>query len=195
MEVCHYCPATDDESVVEQTSKACGVATAFLFVGRVMTSADCGEVGVWGRRDRRGEPNFLSVRSEEPFDAAATRGGMKRARDDSAISSPLSTPPSPPSDYSPKTNRVIYTADTLPKELQKYTSDSFLTDVDSRYWHQRYRLFSRYDEGIWMDKEAWYSVTPEGIARHLARFIHTKCPGTTLIDAFCGVRFWHRDRA
>jgi hypothetical protein len=38
-----------------------------------------------------------------------------------------------------------------------------------------------------MDKEAWYSVTPEGIARHLARFIHHRCPGTTIVDAFCGV--------
>jgi hypothetical protein len=38
-----------------------------------------------------------------------------------------------------------------------------------------------------MDREAWYSVTPEGIARHLARFMHEKCPGTTIVDAFCGV--------
>jgi len=38
-----------------------------------------------------------------------------------------------------------------------------------------------------MDEEAWYSVTPEGIARHLARFIADKCPGGTIIDAFCGV--------
>jgi hypothetical protein len=38
-----------------------------------------------------------------------------------------------------------------------------------------------------MDQEAWYSVTPEGIARHLARFIRSKCPGSTIVDAFCGV--------
>jgi hypothetical protein len=37
-----------------------------------------------------------------------------------------------------------------------------------------------------MDEEAWYSVTPEGIARHLARFIADKCPGGTIVDAFCG---------
>ena len=38
-----------------------------------------------------------------------------------------------------------------------------------------------------MDEEAWYSVTPEGIARHLARFIASKCQGDTIVDAFCGV--------
>ena len=38
-----------------------------------------------------------------------------------------------------------------------------------------------------MDEEAWYSVTPEGIARHLAKFIADKCPGQTIIDAFSGV--------
>lgn len=38
-----------------------------------------------------------------------------------------------------------------------------------------------------MDKEAWYSVTPEGIARHLAKFIAHKITGGTIVDAFCGV--------
>jgi hypothetical protein len=57
----------------------------------------------------------------------------------------------------------------------------------SRYWYQRYRLFSRYDEGILMDEEAWYSVTPEGIARHLAKFMAERYSGRTIIDAFCGV--------
>jgi hypothetical protein len=60
-----------------------------------------------------------------------------------------------------------------------------------RYWHQRYRLFSRYDDGIWMDGEAWYSVTPEGIARHVARFMAEKSPKQTIIDAFCGVLLSH----
>ena len=39
-----------------------------------------------------------------------------------------------------------------------------------------------------MDREAWYSVTPEGIARHLARFIaEKKSTESVIIDAFCGV--------
>jgi len=57
-----------------------------------------------------------------------------------------------------------------------------LTGV-SKYWAQRYRLFSKYDEGIRMDEESWYSVTPEKIARHIA----LKCKCDVVVDAFCGV--------
>lgn len=34
-----------------------------------------------------------------------------------------------------------------------------------KYWLQRYTLFSRFDEGVMMDEEGWYSVTPEVLAR------------------------------
>jgi len=40
--------------------------------------------------------------------------------------------------------------------------------VADKYWAQRKRLFSRYDDGIQLDHEGWYSVTPEAIANHLA---------------------------
>lgn len=40
--------------------------------------------------------------------------------------------------------------------------------VADKYWAQRKRLFSRYDSGIQLDKESWYSVTPEAIAKHHA---------------------------
>lgn len=39
----------------------------------------------------------------------------------------------------------------------------------AKYWMQRYSLFSRYDDGIAMDDEAWFSVTPEIIAWHQAK--------------------------
>jgi len=55
----------------------------------------------------------------------------------------------------------------------------------AKYWYQRYRLFSRYDEGIKMDEEGWFSVTPESIAQHQATRM---CSGEGLIiDAFTGV--------
>lgn len=37
-----------------------------------------------------------------------------------------------------------------------------------KYWLQRYSLFKRFDEGILMDEEGWYSATPEVIAAHHA---------------------------
>ncbi|KAJ1973803.1 RNA methylase protein [Dimargaris xerosporica] len=52
-----------------------------------------------------------------------------------------------------------------------------------KYWHQRYHLFSRYDSGIRMDQEGWYSVTPEAIAIHIAQ----RCRAKVVVDAFCGV--------
>ena len=53
----------------------------------------------------------------------------------------------------------------------------------AKYWAQRYRLFSRFDNGIKMDKEGWFSVTPERIAKHIAE----RCRCDLIIDAFCGV--------
>lgn len=37
-----------------------------------------------------------------------------------------------------------------------------------KYWLQRYSLFQKFDEGILMDEEGWYSATPEVIAAHQA---------------------------
>ncbi|KAF9434899.1 Trimethylguanosine synthase [Entomortierella beljakovae] len=58
----------------------------------------------------------------------------------------------------------------LPKDMQKY-------------WYQRYRYFRLFDQGIKMDLEGWYSVTPEKIATHIAQ----RCASDVIIDAFCGV--------
>uniref|UniRef100_A0A8C8YKR1 Trimethylguanosine synthase n=1 Tax=Prolemur simus TaxID=1328070 RepID=A0A8C8YKR1_PROSS len=56
----------------------------------------------------------------------------------------------------------------------------------AKYWAQRYRLFSRFDDGIKLDREGWFSVTPEKIAEHIAgRVSQSKCD--IVVDAFCGV--------
>ncbi|KAJ8291548.1 Trimethylguanosine synthase [Rhodotorula toruloides] len=65
---------------------------------------------------------------------------------------------------------VRYTTENLPDELEKY-------------WAQRYRLFSLFDEGCEMDREGWYSVTPENIAAQIAE----RCRCGVVVDAFCGV--------
>ncbi|KAK3579149.1 hypothetical protein CHS0354_022171 [Potamilus streckersoni] len=64
----------------------------------------------------------------------------------------------------------------IPPEIE---ADSEL----KKYWAQRYRLFSKFDEGIMMDKEGWFSVTPEKIAEHIAE----RCQCDVVLDAFCGV--------
>jgi 16S rRNA G966 N2-methylase RsmD len=61
-----------------------------------------------------------------------------------------------------------------------------------KYWAQRRRLFTKFDQGIQMDSEGWFSVTPEIIADHVAhrvRDLHvaTAAPqGWVVLDAFCG---------
>lgn len=43
-------------------------------------------------------------------------------------------------------------------------------DVHEKYWDQRYRIFSRFDHGVQLDAESWYSVTYESIGNEIARF-------------------------
>merc|ERR1711871_945510 len=54
--------------------------------------------------------------------------------------------------------------------------DSPPEGVDNKYWDQRYRLFSRFQQidfttgehsQIQLDEESWYSVTPECIADYI----------------------------
>ncbi|XP_061851165.1 trimethylguanosine synthase isoform X2 [Colius striatus] len=57
----------------------------------------------------------------------------------------------------------------------------------AKYWAQRYRLFSRFDEGIKLDREGWFSVTPEKIAEHIAVRVSQSFDCDIIVDAFCGV--------
>lgn len=70
------------------------------------------------------------------------------------------------------------------------------TIIPNKFWAQRDRLFSRFNEGIQISEtEGWYSVTPEAIANHIAQKM---IPSATIanstsvaqpfiiMDAFCG---------
>lgn len=41
--------------------------------------------------------------------------------------------------------------------------------IPEKYWSQRYKYFSRFDEGIQIDEESWFMVTHEDIADRIAR--------------------------
>jgi trimethylguanosine synthase len=57
----------------------------------------------------------------------------------------------------------------------------------SKYFHQRFRLFSRYSRGIRMDAEGWFSVTPEAVAACNARLLAPLTASPRLVvDAFVG---------
>ncbi|KAG6898634.1 hypothetical protein C0993_005471, partial [Termitomyces sp. T159_Od127] len=66
-----------------------------------------------------------------------------------------------------------------------YTYASEVPEDLQKYFAQRERYFSRYSDppGCLLDKEGWYSVTPELIADQIAE----RCRCDTILDAFCGV--------
>ncbi|PWZ00968.1 hypothetical protein BCV70DRAFT_159548 [Testicularia cyperi] len=52
-----------------------------------------------------------------------------------------------------------------------------------KYWRNRHRLFSLYDQGCLLDSESWFSVTPESVAFRIA----ARCSSErTVLDLFGG---------
>ena len=61
--------------------------------------------------------------------------------------------------------------------------------VLKKFYKKRYYLFSKYDRGIKIDDEGWYSVTPETLAKHTASRV---CDvfgfqNANVMDCCCGV--------
>ncbi len=58
-----------------------------------------------------------------------------------------------------------------------------------KFYKKRYFLFSKFDRGIKIDAESWYSVTPEIIAKHVAGRVTEKFGemNANVVDGFCGV--------
>ena len=40
------------------------------------------------------------------------------------------------------------------------------------FFDRRHTLFSKYDDGILLDDESWYSVTPEPLAQYIAKKVN-----------------------
>ena len=103
----------------------------------------------------------------------------------------------------PSKNKILILKTS--QECEEYEGVHFLTHGGEKYWAQRYRFFSRFDEGVLLDKSkqtpqriqtqsshmflisfntaGWFSVTPEAIARHTAE----RCRCAVVVDAFCGI--------
>jgi trimethylguanosine synthase len=59
-------------------------------------------------------------------------------------------------------------------------------EVPDKFWSQRRRLFTLYDQGIQLDKESWYSVTPEAIANHISAYLVGNRENAIIVDPFSG---------
>ena len=58
-------------------------------------------------------------------------------------------------------------------------------DLES-FFYRRRELFSKFDRGVRMDAECWYSVTPERLAAHIAVRMCKARRGLLVVDPFCG---------
>lgn len=68
----------------------------------------------------------------------------------------------------------MHSYETLPENCKKY-------------WKKRYMLFSRFDDGVYMTSELWYSVTPEDVAVFAAKLIKELMPDSKhILDVCCG---------
>lgn len=63
------------------------------------------------------------------------------------------------------------------------THDRLGCPTAQRYWDLRRDLWSRFDDGIKMDEEGWFSVTPEKTAALIAERCRSE---DVVIDAYCG---------
>ncbi|KKK12346.1 hypothetical protein P175DRAFT_0501308 [Aspergillus ochraceoroseus IBT 24754] len=75
-----------------------------------------------------------------------------------------------------------------PPEVHHYEHRGEVPWDIQNYWAQRYDIFSRYDEGIWLTDDAWFGVTPELISMKIALQIADAASSDrkVLVDAFAG---------
>ena len=69
-----------------------------------------------------------------------------------------------------KKRRKLRNKHSLHTKLHDQTPPTNI-NVHHKYWDQRYRLLSKYDHGVILDEESWYSITPEIIANHITNTI------------------------
>ncbi|KAE9544668.1 hypothetical protein AGLY_000210 [Aphis glycines] len=54
--------------------------------------------------------------------------------------------------------------------------------IPIKYWAMRYMLFTKFNSGIQLDEESFYSVCPEVLSEHIAK----RCENNIVCDPFCG---------
>ncbi|KAL8442881.1 hypothetical protein Emed_007096 [Eimeria media] len=90
-------------------------------------------------------------------------------------------------------SRQLRTGDIVAAEVWAYSppqeaAGSFMgkrqncKNEEEQRWRMRRELFSRFDNGIQLDDDMWWSVTPEQLAAHTAE--RCRCP--LLLDGFAG---------
>lgn len=62
-----------------------------------------------------------------------------------------------------------------------------LPDNCKKYWRKRFQLFSKFEQGVYLSSELWFSVTPEAVAIFTADLVAQLLPAaTSILDLCCG---------
>ncbi|KAJ1427013.1 RNA cap guanine-N2 methyltransferase-domain-containing protein [Ochromonadaceae sp. CCMP2298] len=64
-------------------------------------------------------------------------------------------------------DQLLDAAAAVREDIDLVSRESAPQGVHLKYWDQRYRLLSKFDHGILLDEESWYSITPEAVAKHV----------------------------
>ena len=59
-------------------------------------------------------------------------------------------------------------------QYEKTTPTIQLKKKIRKFYHKRHFLFKKFDEGIVLDEESWYSVVPEEVACYIAERLHKR---------------------
>ena len=82
--------------------------------------------------------------------------------------------------------QIVRMPKSLLRKLQKCSKAETPAEIPSdlqKYYRSRYYLFSKFDDGILLDYDGWFSVTPQSVAKQIAQSL--SC--SFILDAFCGV--------
>lgn len=84
--------------------------------------------------------------------------------------------------------RMKYMATILLTKIKTTLRSTTSLPLVGSFINKRRYLFSKYDQGIKLDEESWYSVTPESMGEYLAERVNEVFPDqeVNVLDAFAG---------
>jgi trimethylguanosine synthase len=82
-----------------------------------------------------------------------------------------------------------FSFDAFKNRIERSYKQISISRKMKKFFNRPYLLFNRFDSGVLMDTESWYSVTPEAVAAHIANKCFTQLgqnSSLVVLDAFCG---------
>lgn len=148
---------------LQQAAAAAAAAKAENIGSRGAAAATATVEAVIGSACEGGRIQHVDAMAAMPADAAASNSNVSESEHRPAVGE-LRARSGANGDAAPAA--VSDNTDTLPGES---AADEWVRGSMPRklwkYWMQRYTLFARFDDGVLLDEEGWFSVTPEAIAR------------------------------